>query len=306
MRTFERKPKVSQQILPVKTTLPTRTRFGQSHQLKTNGNQDTNSNSPNQRLATPQKQHFGFDFSQIPVHLSGTRRIPLGALAQTNVRVNVGARAGLHQDDPLGSSSSNPAAATQPVAGSPADSPQSLSGSPKVAELKLIADKKGAFQGFPIAKGIDLNVPGPFNDTQTTGSCVNVHQMQFRLSQGDPNEVKLIRKIVRVSVAGGKSEQKGEKDKPADDGPSAGSVIRPDGSSSVVVADAPGFIGKGDASKSAGTFPVSYDADFQLYATDAIQPRILAKMEYTVTVAKQSFGDTKPTNEIKEKSNKVF
>jgi len=267
---------------------------------------NTNPDSLNPSLSTPEKQKFGFDFSQIRVHWRGNSPMPLDALAQTNMRVNVGAAPGEHQDDPLGSSSPNPSAAPQPVGGSPADSSQGLSGTPKVAELKLITGKAGAFQGFPIAKGIDLNVPGPLNDTQTTGSCVNVHQMQFRLSQGDPNEVNLIRRIVRVSVAGGKEEKKGERDKPADDGPSAGSVIRPAGSSSVVVADAPGFIGKGDASKSTGVFPVGYDADFQLYATDAIQPRILAKMEYTVTIAKQSFGDTAPTNEIKEKSNKVF
>src|SRR6185295_4393856 len=100
----------------------------------------------------------------------------------SRIRLHPGAAAAQHQDDPLGSSSSSPTPAIHPIVNSPADAAQGLSGSPKVAELKVIADKTGAFSGFPVAKGIDLNVPGPFNDTKTTGSCVNVHQMQFRLS----------------------------------------------------------------------------------------------------------------------------
>lgn len=312
MRTFERKPKVSQQTAPAKTTLPTWKHDSQSDQLMKIGNhapqllRNTNPDSLNQSLATQKNQHFGFDFSQVPMHWGGTSLMPLDAAAQTNMRVNVGAATGQHQDDPVGSSNTNPSAATQPVGGSPVDDSQGLTSAPKVAEVKLITGKEGAFKGFPIVNGVDLNVPGPFNDTKTTGTCVNVHQMQFRLSNGDPNEVKLIRKIVRVGVAGGKENKKGEKDKPADDGPSEGSVLRPEGSSSVVVADDPGFIGKGDASKSKGVFPVSYDADFELYATDIVQPRVLAKMEYKVTIAKQSFDDTAPTNEIKVKSKKVY
>lgn len=186
-----------------------------------------------------------------------------------------------------------------------------LAGGLKVDKLNVITSKSGAFSGFPVAKGIDLNVPGPHNDTATTGSCVNVHQMQFHLAKGDPAEVKLIRKVIRVAKAAGQENRKGEKDKPADDGPSAGSVIRPKDSSSVVVADAPGFIGKGDASKADASkadavFPVSYDADFNLYAIDLVQPRILAKLSYTVSISKKSFGDAAPVNEIKEKSRKLY
>ena len=186
------------------------------------------------------------------------------------------------------------------------DEAQALAGAPKVDLLNVITGKTGAFSGFPVAKGIDLNVPGPFNDTTTTGSCVNVHQMQFHLSRGDPADVKLIRKVVRVATAGGKTQQKGEKDKPADDGPSAGSIIRLAKSSDVVVADAPGFIGRGDPKQSQAAFPVGYDADFQLFATDLVQPRILARLDYSVHVAKQSFGDAAPKNEIVEKSRQLF
>ena len=176
----------------------------------------------------------------------------------------------------------------------------------KVDQLNVITSPAGAFSGFPVAKGIDLNTPGPFNDTTTMGSCVNVHQMQFHLSKGDPNEVKLLRRVVRVSSAGGKETREGEKDKPKDDGPSAGSVIRPKESPNVVVADAPGFVGFGDASKSKGVFPVSYDADFDLFATDRVEPRFLAKLQYTVRISKKAPDDANPVNEIKVQTRKLF
>jgi hypothetical protein len=223
----------------------------------------------------------GLDFGRVPIH-------PLA-----------------YHDDLLGAAQSNEET-KRAVGEAVADDAEQLSSAPKIDQLNVITSRTGAFSDFPVAKGIDLNVPGPFNDTKTTGSCVNVHQMQFHLSRGDPSEVKLIRKVVRVAKAGGRTDEKGEKDKPADDGPSAGSVIRPEKSSSVVVADAPGFIGKGDPEKTRGSFPVSYDADFQLFATDRVQPRILAKLEYGVHIAKQSFGDSAPKNEITETSRKLF
>ena len=229
-----------------------------------------------------------FSFGRLPVHTRDRGGAQPAGLAADP----------LFQHDPLET--------TTPDVDVPADEAEPLAGAPKLAEIKLITGKDGAFSGFPVIDGIDLSVPGPFNDTQTTGTCVNVHQMQFRLSEGDPAEVKLIRKVIRVAVAGGKEHRKGEKDKPADDGPSAPTVIRPKDSSSVVVADAPGFKGKGDASKSSGVFPVSYDADFQLFAIDPIAPKILGKMTYTVRVSKQTYDDASPVNEIKEKSRKIF
>ena len=186
-----------------------------------------------------------------------------------------------------------------------AEDAQPLAGSIKIDQLNVITSSKGAFSGFPIVQGIDLNKPGPFNDTTTTGSCVNVHQMQFHLAKGDPSEVKLIRKIVRVASAGGKKDEKGEKDKPADDGPSAPTVVRPKDSSDVVVSDCPGFRGTGDFSKAKSVFPVGYDADFGLFAVDAIQPAVLAELHYTVKVSKQTPDDTKPVNEITVKSKKL-
>ncbi len=216
------------------------------------------------------------------------------------------------QNDGLGPSVENPDATPKPMPVLPGKDAQELSGAPKVDQLNVITSKAGAFSGFPTAKGIDLNVPGPFNNTTTTGSCVNVHQMQFHLAKGDPEEVKLIRKVINVTKANGRTGTKGKKgtdgakDEFADDGPSAGSVIRPANSSSIVVADAPGFIGTGDATKIATVFPISYEADFELFALDPIAPKLLAELKYSVSIAKQSFSDSAPTNQITEKSRKLY
>src|SRR5262245_48706097 len=264
MHTFEQKPAVSHDAALARPLTDPRQAATELRKAQQSANVDV-----------------GFDLSRIPVH---TGRPATASSSALHNQVNVSLGAGQYVNDPLGSANLNPSEEAQPALVPPlGDDAQRLGGPAKVDSLKIITDKTGAFSGFPTVNGVDLNVPGPLNNTTTTGTCVNVHQMQFHLTNIDPNEVKLVRKIVRVASAGGKSEPpKGEKDKPAADGPSDPTVIRPKDSSSIVVSDSPGFIGKGDASKSKDAFPVSYDANFQLYAIDFVGPKILAKLEYTV------------------------
>ena len=62
----------------------------------------------------------------------------------------------------------------------------------------------------------------------------------------------------------------------------------------------------GNFSKAASAFPVSYDADFELFALDTIQPGILAKLTYSVKVFKKTPTEAAPVNEITIKSKKLF
>src|SRR5262245_29006035 len=85
----------------------------------------------------------------------------------------------LHQptrhDDLLGTGDQQ----ATPQLGEPRNDPEQLASGPKIDQLKVLTSSTGAFSGFPTINGIDLNAPTAFNDTTTTGTCVNVHQMQF-------------------------------------------------------------------------------------------------------------------------------
>lgn len=238
---------------------------------------------------------FSHDFSKLRIHADA----PAGAPARE------GTAHAFTVDDDSGAAAGR-AEESQQVIEPAADEAQALSTHIKIDQLNVITSATGAFSGFPTLNEADLNKPGPFNNTTTTGSCANVHQMQFHLAKGDPKEVKLIRKVVRVSSAAGKTSSKGEKDKPAGDGPSPETVIRPKDSPNVVVVDSPGFYGTGDFKKSKGAFPVSYDADFDLFATDLVEPTLLAKLQYSVKIFKKAPDDTSPVNEITVKSKKLF
>lgn len=158
----------------------------------------------------------------------------------------------------------------------------------KVTSLDLITGSTGAVTGFPaVTGGGSLDSPGPFNDT-TTGACRNIHQMKFTVTGIPSSELRLLRMIDRKSTtAGTKSAHQGN------DGPSPATVLRPT-PSQVVVADATGY----KASSLSSDFPITYDADFKLYAFDLVSQTILAELDYTVTIAKSTLSDAKPTNQI--------
>lgn len=158
----------------------------------------------------------------------------------------------------------------------------------KVTSLDLITGSSGAVTGFPaVAGGGSLDSPGPFNDT-TTGACRNIHQMKFAVTGIPSSELRLLRMIDRKSTtAGTKSAHQGN------DGPSPTTVLRPT-TSQVAVADATGY----KASSQSSDFPITYDADFKLYAFDLVSQNILAELDYTVTIAKSTLSDAKPTNQI--------
>jgi hypothetical protein len=112
--------------------------------------------------------------------------------------------------------------------------------------------------------------------------------MKFAVTGIPSNELRLTRLIDRKSTtAGTKSAYKGN------DGPSPTTVLRPT-TSQVVVADATGY----KASSQSSDFPITYDADFKLYAFDLVSQNILAELDYTVTIAKSTLSDAKPTNQI--------
>jgi len=165
---------------------------------------------------------------------------------------------------------------------------QSANVNGKVTSLDLITGSSGAVTGFPaVIGGGVLDSPGPFNDT-TTGACRNVHQMKFTVTGIPSSELRLLRMIDRKSTtAGTKSAHQGN------DGPSPTTVLRPT-TSQVAVADATGY----KASSQSSDFPITYDADFKLYAFDLVSQTILAELDYTVTIAKSTISDAKPTNQI--------
>jgi hypothetical protein len=165
---------------------------------------------------------------------------------------------------------------------------QSANVNGKVTSLDVITGSSGAVTGFPaVAGGGSLDSPGPFNDT-TTGACRNIHQMKFTVTGIPSSELRLLRMIDRKSTtAGTKSAHKGN------DGPSPATVLRPT-TSQVAVADATGY----KASSQSSDFPITYDADFKLYAFDLVSQAILAELDYTVTIAKSTLADAKPTNQI--------
>lgn len=174
---------------------------------------------------------------------------------------------------------------------------QSLSATRKgrVTGFDVIKGHSGAFSGFPstVCGYINLNEPGPVNDTTTKGVCFNVHQMKFSLAGIPAEEVELLRKIVRTASGAAGTETKNGKD-----GPDDSCVLRPS-SSLIAVADAPGLIlGPGSVSISRKAFPIKYDADFELYVYDRLGTGLFGRLTYKVAIDKKSFDDQAPVNKI--------
>lgn len=172
----------------------------------------------------------------------------------------------------------------------------------KVSAIDLILSPTGAVQGFPTVKGVDLNVPGWVNDTTTTFVCRLVFQFKFTLSGIRASEVAFYRSVARVATMRNPdgSQKQDTKTAPGGgqtgDGPDVSTVVRPN-DSLIVVSDDPGA-GRADAGPGPkSVFPITYQANFVLYAADYFSPNktILAKVSYALNFQKQTFDDTSPT-----------
>lgn len=214
--------------------------------------------------------------SSIPVHpCSGPRQSREGS---QQLRRNIAL------DDPVQQSqAASGLQSSQQGAGQQSQLPAPRAG--KVTSVTLIDSPSGALSGFPaIAGAPDLNIPGPFNDTQT-GACQNVQQIKFDLSGIPSNEVNLAR--LKDGVAGPVGHEQPRKGL---DGPSDPTKLRRN--NLIAVADCPG-IGRAHSG-----FPLHYDVKFQLYAFDAVSTAILAKATYSVNILKQAVNDTNPVNQL--------
>jgi hypothetical protein len=69
----------------------------------------------------------------------------------------------------------------------------------------------------------------------------------------------------------------------------------------MVIADAPGWC----KTLQDGDFPVTYKADFSIYAWDAPTKAILASMSYHVEIEKTHYSQTDPVNAVSVTAKKV-
>jgi hypothetical protein len=159
----------------------------------------------------------------------------------------------------------------------------------RVLSIDVILTPTGAITGFPVIDGCDLSVPGTFNNTTTTGTCLSVFQIAFHVDRIPITEVGLVRRINRTATVTINGAQV-TRTKTGLDGPSSVTVLRPS-ASLIAVSDSPGLDGTGRRD----IFPMTYHADFELFAFDLVGNGILAKLTYTVDITKRSFADSAPT-----------
>ena len=171
-------------------------------------------------------------------------------------------------------------------------------GPPVIDSVEMVTSSTGAIGGFPaIACDASLNHPGPYNDHWWKGKVANVQQVHFHLSQGWPGDVRVNRQVNRTAST---AKNKGNT-KVGWDGPPEHEIQTT--RDKVVVADAPGFCTSDQATES--DFPVTYSADFGLYAFDPADMKILASISYHVEISKTSFYEIGPVNTITVTDTKI-
>jgi hypothetical protein len=169
-------------------------------------------------------------------------------------------------------------------------------GSPVIDSVELIDSSTGAVGGFPaISCDASLDHPGPYNDHWWKGSVANVQQVHFHLSQGWPGDVRVNRQINRTASTAKKQNDP----KVGWDGPPEHEILTT--KDRLVVADAPGFCSRAGEDD----FPVTYSADFGLYAFDPLDMKILASISYHVEISKTSFYQIDPVNTITVTDKKI-
>ena len=170
-------------------------------------------------------------------------------------------------------------------------------GPPVIDSVELVDSSSGAVGGFDdISCGASLNQPGPYNDHWARGSVANVQQIHFHLSQGWPGDVRANRQVNRTATVASKP---GQDTKVGWDGPPAHEFVTT--RDKLVIADAPGFCSRATE----GDFPVTYSADFSLYAFDPLHMNILASISYHVEISKTSFYQIDPVNTITVTDKKI-
>lgn len=170
-------------------------------------------------------------------------------------------------------------------------------GPPVIDSVELVTSSSGAVGGFdPITCDASLNEPGPYNDHWAKGSVANVQQVHFHLSQGWPGDVRVNRQVNRTATLASKSQPD---TKVGYDGPPAHEFVTTN--DKLVIADAPGFCSRARE----GDFPVTYSADFGLYAFDPLNMKILASISYHVEISKTSFYQIDPVNTITVTDKKI-
>jgi hypothetical protein len=166
----------------------------------------------------------------------------------------------------------------------------------------ITAAGANALSGFPAMPIPDcnLNAPGPVNNT-TTGACRNISQVRFGLAGIGSEDVRLLRIVVRTTVADGKTETIEKSD-----GPSDPTVLRPN-ASEIAVGDCPGFGPDGAKAIPATAFPLSYRAHFILSAHDAtLGMAALGKLSYDVGIEKKAVDDPNPVNTFTVTDKQIF
>lgn len=174
--------------------------------------------------------------------------------------------------------------------------PQS-SNTPIVDQVELVSTTGGAVGGYPEKEDLcdaSLNRPEPFNDTFHRGSVANVHQVHFHLSQGNPSDLRAVRVINRTSGARGQTFNKSGNDGP----PNHEYQFTKD---KLIVADAPGWC----RTLNESDFPVTYSADFSMYAFDPLNNKIVASISYHVEISKTHYSQHDPVNTVKVTAKKI-
>jgi hypothetical protein len=169
-------------------------------------------------------------------------------------------------------------------------------GPPVIDSVELIDSETGAVGGFPkISCDASLDHPGPYNDHWWKGTVANLQQVHFHLSQGWPGDVRVNRQINRTASTAKKQNDP----KTGWDGPPEHEILTT--KDKLVVADAPGFCSRA----SEDDFPVTYSADFGLYAFDPLDMKVLASISYHVEISKTSFYQIDPVNTITVTDKKI-
>jgi hypothetical protein len=190
-----------------------------------------------------------------------------------------------------------PAKAEPAKPAAPREESKGSSSTPVVDSVDLISSPSGAVGGFPEDKnqpGASLNAPDAYNDTWITGAVANIHQVHFHLAKGWPANLRAARVADRKSVRRGYNIDWAGHDGP----PLYEYQFTKD---KMVIADAPGWY----KTLKEIDFPVTYKADFSLYAFDPLDYRIVASISYQVNIEKTHYTQHDPVNTVKVTGKKI-